>query len=80
MQQYRGEAQQMSTAALIQMVIDTSRQLLKTEDLQFSLKETAYETELYIRKVSSTDVQAAHNSLLSKYGPCFGIPEGDCKE
>jgi hypothetical protein len=80
LKQYREHALRMTTPQLIQAFVATSKQLLEKDGPQVSLEASAYETELYIRKVDTPEVNAAHDALITKYGPCFGIPEGDCRE
>jgi hypothetical protein len=48
------------------------------DDLAF--KYNAYEREAYNRKLVDNSFEAIHDKLLAKYGPCFGIPDGQCRE
>jgi hypothetical protein len=55
----------------------TSKQL----DTELSIKMSAYYTEFkYHRHANDSRIDSLIDSAIKKYGPCWGIPVGQCKE
>lgn len=54
--------------------------LLSQYDTNTGLWVSANYREYENRNLSSTTIDQMRDSVLTKYGPCWGIPEGQCRE
>lgn len=71
----------MSTGELKQNIFSKSELLLNGEyNDKLGLELTDYVTEYEKRVTNDIDVEKVLESMTIKYGPCWGIPEGECRE
>lgn len=74
------EASLLSDKELKITFLSDAATLMQTPDIYLALKVGRYLNELDKRKISNNEIEEFRNSLLVKYHPCWGIPEGQCME
>ncbi len=73
----------MSDDELIKAIQAAELQLtgnLVNADTDLAFKITAYEAEYESRRLNEPSIEKMHIFIINNYGPCFGIPEGQCTE
>ncbi|MEI8059534.1 MAG: hypothetical protein WCG60_00520 [bacterium] len=70
-----------SVTELKQKILSGIKQLLDNGyDEQLGLKVTNYIREYEKIVPDDNDIESALNAMTDKFGPCWGIPEGECRE
>ncbi len=77
---FQREAKKLSSEKLKQEISSGVNKLLNKYEVVMSYKMSAYIWEYQKRKPNDAEMALITDSLLNKYGPCWGIPEGQCKE
>ncbi len=74
------EMKTVSDTDLKKSLIEGLASLNTTYDSGLGLKMSAYLREYSTRGLSDSTVDSLNNSLIIKLGPCWGIPNGECRE
>jgi hypothetical protein len=76
----RQEALHMSDAELISEITSGLKTLSQRYSIELGLQTSADLGVYANRRVCDPTVDALQQSVTQKWGPCWGIPEGQCKE
>lgn len=49
-------------------------------DKNSTFQSAAYLNEYHLRKLNDSEIEKNFKLMLVKYGPCWGIPDGQCRE
>lgn len=79
---FRAEASNISTDILKSRIIVQGKQLEKEYDTKIGLQVSAFlaEYEKRVPNNADADLLNIQDLLFNKYGPCWGIPAGECRE
>lgn len=77
---YDKKAGNFSDSQLISELSEDLRFLLGNYDMELGLKVGAFGQEVSRRKITNAEIERLRTEMLAKYGVCWGIPEGECRE
>lgn len=79
--QESNQLERMSDVQLREELKKSLANLLAAYDEKLGLQTSAYLREFeYGRKLNDPEIQSEVDAMLKKYGPCWGIPGGQCAE
>lgn len=77
---HAGDVRSISDADLQQALIKGMNSLVASYQTNLGLKMSDYLKEYSGRGLINTEINSLNDSLIQKNGPCWGIPQGECRE
>ncbi|MFA5991784.1 MAG: hypothetical protein WC794_06090 [Candidatus Doudnabacteria bacterium] len=77
---FQKDAKSQSSEKLKQEILTNVKKLMNKYEVVMGYKMSSYIWEYQKRNPNDSEINMAVGSMFNKYGPCWGIPDGQCKE